>query len=94
MKLNRAVAYNISVIMISMIVLAGFTVAFVQHAINKNNQKFCQVLLTINGAPRPDTDLEPTTPYGKQLKEYQDKVTRDLIELQRQYKCPKGDGKP
>lgn len=94
MKLNRGVAYNVLVVTITVIALAAFTVGFVQHAIDENNKKFCQVLLTINGAPRPDNGTVPTTPYGKQLKAYQDKVARDLLELQRQYKCSEKDRKP
>lgn len=74
-------------IVISVTAVCVFTVIFVQHSIDQNNQKFCTVLATIVGAPPADPNLQPKTPYGKQLQAYNLKVGRDLVNLQKQYKC-------
>jgi hypothetical protein len=76
-------------IVVSVVVICVFTVGFVQHAIDSNNQKFCTVLYTLTGAPAADPSLQPTTPYGKQLRDYNLQVGRDLVDLERQYKCEK-----
>lgn len=92
--MNPRIARALVTVFISAIAVCAFTVGFVQHAIDQNNQKFCTVLATITGAPLPDDSLQPKTAYGKQLQAYNAKVTEDLNELQRQYKCVDSKEKP
>lgn len=79
--------YSIFMIAVSFILLAGFTVGFVQHAIDENNQKFCTVLITLTQPKVSDPTAEPKTEYGKQQQEFNEEIARELRELSQKYKC-------
>lgn len=79
--------YSILVILLTFFLVAGFTVGFVQHAIDQNNRPFCAIIVAIT-EPRPIPPVQvasqnkPATPYGEDLKKYAEalaKYNRDLL---------------
>lgn len=93
--MRRSLAYNLVVAFATIVLMGGFVVGFVQHAIDKNNDAVCGVVLaSMQAPPAPPVDADPKTEYGRQLLDYNKKlevynknVTADVQKLIKQYNC-------
>jgi hypothetical protein len=91
------IAYSVATLFLSVTLMCGFAVFFVQHSIDANNRPFCALIITIT-QPRPqppaDPAVQPTSQYGRDLQaytkataEYNRNVAINLRNLSKSYNC-------
>ena len=99
---NKGLGYRLSIILVSVLAISLFTVAYVGHAIHENNRPFCAVIVTIT-KPRPQPPVDPNASppatssdakyaarlnqYRLDVAKYNADVARELTNLSHKYRC-------